>query len=99
MNKLLKVQLITLSLLITGGLQAVKPRIGFQDPFKSLPADLQRMILSMSAETDYGIDLDALAKGILNLRLTNQAAKKAMDTPENIINIFKSLPIMQQPLL
>lgn len=58
---------------------------------EELPAELRREILRITAQSEV-LNIPALAKGITTLAATNKALHKAINNPQNMLKILKSLP-------
>lgn len=57
----------------------------------TLPGELRREILRMSAQKDGVLNIPALADGILALAGTDTTLRRAINTPENMLAILNSL--------
>jgi len=58
---------------------------------QSLPAELRREILRINAQSEI-LNIPALAQGITSLARTNKALHAAINNPQNMLTILKSLP-------
>lgn len=59
---------------------------------QSLPHDLRREILRINANTREVLNIPAFAKEILNLAATNKTLRSAINNPQNMLTILKTLP-------
>jgi hypothetical protein len=57
-----------------------------------LPVDLKREILKINSQYGVALNVDALAKGILNLAGTNKALRAQVNNLQNILAILNALP-------
>lgn len=60
--------------------------------FETLPIALKREILRINFYNDGVLNIPSIANGITTLAATNKQLHKETNTPENILNILKSLP-------
>ncbi len=67
----------------------IKPPVA---SLESLPIDLKREMLRINALCGSTLNIDALAKGILNLAGTNTALRAQVNNFENIVTILNALP-------
>jgi ankyrin repeat protein len=59
---------------------------------ESLPAELRREILRIISSRDGVLNVDALAKNILNLSHTNKALRAQINNLQNMLTLLNSLP-------
>lgn len=69
----------------------VTSAIEFQAGLESLPPDLQREILRINAAAGPGLNINALAKGILAMGGSSSTLRAAINNPQNILMILKAV--------